>query len=570
MPYVLERCLHEIYRDRGWDLATSVNRRVPRVRGPLPPEVFPTMTDLYNKIAEVVDALGYEERIRMDVKAALETRINSLRIGGKGLMLDTRQSVAMKELLARPTVIELENIGDDDEKAFVMGLLLTRLYEHRVAQAKKWKTKGQKPPALQHISMIEEAHRLLRYVPLEAHPEVANVRGKAVETFANMLAEIRAYGEGVIVAEQIPVKLAPDVIKNTNLKVLHRLVAEDDRQLVGGTMNLDEAQKRFVTTLNTGRAAVFAEGDDRPFLVAVDEHPATKSKGQVADPDVAALMQSFCTGGVYDPYSACPEHCQAMAGNAGRCLYHARDRACSIADHPFVQGALAVWVLSTVEDTEQFIKGYPVLRDTMRRLMVGKPKDEKEVLLCGIIQGVDLFFERKMRHYDWLLNITNSLESWLLAAAADLVHEYEDKNPEGNRQILDRSRDTLEQFSKGYQQQCKRDIGPYLGCDLCTRKCLYRYEVQRVVDNRLLQERLLQALRSDYDSEDEAARDDAMWQQVRRVCLDAARQAIITDDEDTLGRVVLCYAAQVGPARGFSFAGQERLVKSVAKWLQAR
>lgn len=568
MPYVLERCLHEVYRDRGWDMATGVNRRVPtRVRGALPPEVFPTMTDLYDKIAEVVDALGYEERIRMDIRAALETRINSLRIGGKGLMLDTRRSVPMEELLARPTILELESIGDDDEKAFVIGLLLTRLYEYRVAQAKQWRTKGHKLPALQHVTVIEEAHRLLRHVSIEAHPEVANVRGKAVETFANMLAEIRAYGEGIIVAEQIPAKLASDVIKNTNLKVLHRLVAEDDRQLVGDTMNLDEAQKRFVTTLNTGQAAVFAEGDDRPFLVAVDEHLATKSKGQIADRDVAALMRTFCTGDVYDPYSACPKHCQAMAANANRCPYHVRDRARSIADQPSVQGTLAVWVLSIVEDAKQFIGAYPVLRDNMRRLLIGHLRDEKDVLLCATVQGIDLFFERKMRQYDWLLNVTNALKAWILAATADLVQQYESKSPESNRQIMDRHRDTLERFSKGYQQQCKRDIGPYPSCELCTRKCLYRYEVQRVVGNRLLQDRLLQALRGDYDHQDGATRDDAMWQQVCWVCLDAARQVIITGDENVLRRVALCYAVQVGAALGFSLAGQTRLARGVANWI---
>lgn len=560
MPYVLERCLHEVYRDRGWDLATSVNRRVPRVRGALPPEAFPTVTDLYNKIAEVVDSLGYEERIRMDVKAALETRINSLRIGGKGLMLDTRQSVPIKDLLARPTVLELESIGDDDEKAFVIGLLLTRLYERRVAQAKQWRTKGRKLPAFQHVTVIEEAHRLLKYVPLEAHPEVANVRGKAVETFANMLAEIRAYGEGVIVAEQIPAKLAPDVIKNTNLKVLHRLVAEDDRRLMGGAMNLDEAQKRFVTTLNTGQAAVFAEGDDGPFLVAVSEHPATMTKGQVADQDVATLMQSFCTGGVYDPYMACPKHCQAMAANAGRCPHHVRDRARSIADHPSVQGAFAVWVLSTVEDLEQFIRGYPLLRDTMRRLMAGKPKDERDVLLCAIIQGAELFFERKMRQYDWLLNVANSMKAWFLSAATELVYEYQDENPESNQRILDHHRDTLERFSKGYQQQCRRDVGPYPSCAPCARKCLYRYEVQHVVDDRLLTKSLVRTLRSDQD-------DERMWQQIRQICLQAARQAVTVEDEDILKRVAICYAAQIGAALGFGAAGQERLARNVARVL---
>jgi len=570
MPYVLERCLHEVYRDRGWDLATGVNGRVPRARGALPPDVFPTVTDLYGKIAEVVNALGYEERIRMDVKAALETRINSLRIGGKGLMLDTRQSVPMKELLARPTVLELESIGDDDEKAFVIGLLLTRLHEHRVAQAKQWKTQGRKPLALQHVTVIEEAHRLLRHVPIEAHPEVANVRGKAVETFANMLAEIRAYGEGVIVAEQIPAKLAPDVIKNTNLKVLHRLVAEDDRQLVGGTMNLDKAQKRFVTTLNTGQAAVFAEGDDRPFLVAVDEHLATKSKGEVADQDIVVLMRSFCTSCVYDPYLACPKHCRAMAANAERCPHHIRDCASSIAAHPTVQSALGVWVLSVVEDEKQFIGRYPWLRDAMRRLMGGNSRSEKDLLLCAIIQGVDVLLDRRARQYGWLLNVTNSMNGWLVDMVADLVREHDEQDSEGCRVIRDRHREALQRLSKAYQQQCRRDLGPYPGCIPCTRKCLYRYEVERVARDEPMQQRLIGILQSNHGQDDESDRDRLMWQLLSKHCLEAATLAIKTDSKVSLTRVALCYAAQVGPALGFGFAAQQRLVDNLVMLMRER
>ena len=569
MPYVLERCLHEVYQDRGWDLASGINHRVGRGGDRLPAEAFPNLTDLYNKVGEVVSVLGYEERIRMDVTAALETRLNSLRIGGKGLMLDTRQSVPLRELLVRPTILELESIGDDEEKVFVIGLLLTRLYEHRVAQAKQWRTHGRRPPTLQHLTVIEEAHRLLRHVPPEAHPEVTNVRGKAVESFANMLAEIRAYGEGVIVADQIPTKLASDVIKNTNLKVLHRVVAEDDRTLVGGTMNLDEAQKRFVTTLKTGQAVVFAEGDDRSLLVAVARHRATEGKGQIADQDVALSMRGFCTGEVYNPYPACPERCKAMNASEGRCPHHLRDQARSIADDPSVQRALGLWVLSTVEDQAQFTASYPLLRDAMRRVMFSPPRVERDLLLCGIIQGLDVFFERKMRRYRWLLNVADSLKGWVLTGASEIVYEYEDDSPERNEQILDQYRDTLGRLSSGYQQQCARDFGPHPGCDFCTRRCLYRSEVEHVVGDRLLQDRLLRALRSSWGGEHEEARDSAMWEQVCRVCLDAAHRVIASDDASALRRIALCYAAHMGSVLGFSPVAQKTLAGGVWTALNA-
>jgi hypothetical protein len=87
--------------------------------------------------------------------------------------------------------------------------------------------------------------------------------------FAGLLAEIRAYGEGIVVAEQIPAKLVPDVVKNTALKVLHRLPAADDRGIVGATMNLDVQQSRHVVSLPPGEAVTFADGMDRPMRIRV-------------------------------------------------------------------------------------------------------------------------------------------------------------------------------------------------------------------------------------------------------------------------------------------------------------
>jgi hypothetical protein len=228
VPYVLEQCIHEVYEDKGWNLATNENERG-RHRN-----AHPTLTDLYRKVDELVDRLGYERRTTMDVKAALKTRINSLRVGGKGSMLDTRTSVPIEQLLERPTIMELEKVGDDDEKAFLIGLLLMFLYEHYISKGVK--ERG----SLNHITIIEEAHRLLKNVPTEVNYETSNIKGKAVEAFCNILSEIRAYGEGFLILEQIPSKLASDAIKNTNLKIMHRVVSMDDRSTVGGAMNMDE------------------------------------------------------------------------------------------------------------------------------------------------------------------------------------------------------------------------------------------------------------------------------------------------------------------------------------------
>jgi hypothetical protein len=257
MPQLLEQCLHAVYRDHGWNVATGQNRRG------IHPLSWPTLSDLYDVIDPIVAAMGYGPRIGPELQAALRVRVDSLRAGSKGLMLDTPVSVPMSELLARPTVLELEAIGDDDEKAFVMGVLWIFLYEHYRAAT------DAATDRLRHLTVVEEAHRLLTAAPMTTNVEIANPRGKAVETFGNILSEIRAYGEGIILAEQIPSRLDEGALKNTSLKIAHRLVAADERAIVGGAMNMDETQLRFLAALPRGRAAVFTEGDDRPALIDV-------------------------------------------------------------------------------------------------------------------------------------------------------------------------------------------------------------------------------------------------------------------------------------------------------------
>ena len=282
MPQVLEECLYEIYRDKGWNLVSSSNPRG-FARG-----AFPTLTDLHDKVDEVVNRLGYEERITMDIRSALKTRLNNLRLGGKGLMLDTLESVPLVEILQQPTVLELKAMGNDDEKTFVMGLLLTAIFEHYEAGINQGEGVH-----LRHLTLIEEAHRLLKNVPTEKTSEdQANMKGRAVEAFCNMLSEVRAYGEGILVAEQIPTKLAPDILKNTGMKILHRLVAKEEREAMGHTMNLDAAQMRYVATLGQGEAIFFREGFDRSYLIAPPEAPVSTAGGRVATGDLNQRMLS--------------------------------------------------------------------------------------------------------------------------------------------------------------------------------------------------------------------------------------------------------------------------------------
>lgn len=313
LPQVLEVCLHEVYAARGWEVTYGTN---PRLDGDSESAAaFPTLADLVHKVEEVVPRLGYDSEVTGNILAALRTRLNSLRAGGKGRMLDVRRSLPIELLLGQPTVLELEGMGDDD-KAFMMGLLMIRLAEHRRFQGDT--------ESLRHLLVVEEAHRLLANTTGRSMVEgQADARGKAVETFTQLLSEVRAYGQGIVVVDQVPVKLAPEVLKNTNLKVAHRVVAGDDREVLGSTMVMTPAQSVALATLPVGRAAVFTDGEDAPLLLQV---PASKG-GAGSWPTGGEVRDHMASrvGGL-PPSAECDQQCLAAprACDAARALVRER------------------------------------------------------------------------------------------------------------------------------------------------------------------------------------------------------------------------------------------------------
>ncbi|MEV3920672.1 ATP-binding protein [Actinomadura coerulea] len=300
-PQVLAAALSRCYERLGWDLALGE----PTVPGTAPR--YPTLADLQATAEQVVDEIGYGQEITDNVRGFIRVRLSSLRLGTTGRFFEGGHPIDFDALLARNVVLEIEDVGDDRDKAFLMGTVLVRLVEHL-----RLRQRHGAPPGLRHLSVFEEAHRLLR------RSEQAGPASHAVETFASLLAEIRAYGEGLIVAEQIPSKLVPDVIKNTAVKIVHRLPAKDDRDAVGATMNITEAQSQFLVTLTPGEGAVFTDGMDYPHLVRM--------------PDGSRLEEAA-------PPTASPR--VLVTPRSGTCGADCRDSPCTLRDMRAAQRVLS-------------------------------------------------------------------------------------------------------------------------------------------------------------------------------------------------------------------------------------
>lgn len=272
MPYILEKCIYNIYKDRGWNLTTGKHQRVAietfadckhhRF-------IYPTIRDLIDDVNRYVkEELEYKGELQDNIRSAIVARLESLAVGAKGFLFNTHDFIDIEDLLKGRVVFELESLSDDDDKAFFVGLMLALVSEYRQCLARE--STLTHTDDLHHVLVIEEAHRLLKNVQTERTSEMlGNPKGKAVESFCNLIAEMRSYGQGVIVAEQIPTKIAPDVIKNTNTKIIHRLVSLDDQIAVGTGLGLEEWECRYLNQLSAGTALAHKEGMSKPVEISV-------------------------------------------------------------------------------------------------------------------------------------------------------------------------------------------------------------------------------------------------------------------------------------------------------------
>lgn len=267
MPQIVEEAIIQAYRNKGWMIHEGENLLIDDAWA-TESEVWPTFSDMIHELDDVIKSKAMGKEFEEKYRGSLVARLTNLTLGTKGRMLNTRRSMNFDQLLDKRVVIELEELKDEQDKALFMGLIITRL-------AECMKQRHNRHPGFQHLTLVEEAHRLL------ARPEPGDggARKMGVEMFANLLAEVRKYGEGLIIADQIPTKLVPDVIKNTNTKIVHRLFAADDRNTIGDAMGLTDEQKNFLPMLQPGETIIYCGGWHAPVRLKVAERASTRSKG---------------------------------------------------------------------------------------------------------------------------------------------------------------------------------------------------------------------------------------------------------------------------------------------------
>lgn len=242
--------------------------------------------DLRDALGPLVDSLGYAAEARTNILAALMTRLTVLLSPVRAHRFTWTDSSMLRALFDAPTVVTLADVPDDEERAFIVLVLALAAWDRARCEPSE--------DPVGHLLVLEEAHRVIPEIP-DSSPD--DERGSAsrvsAELLSAMLAEVRGFGQQVVVVDQSPGKVSSDVLRNTNLKIVHRIVHPGDQTEVAAAVGLDPERSSLLGALERGQVIVSTRLEPSPQTLLVD--PATQiGDGSVLPPSGRAASWPCC------------------------------------------------------------------------------------------------------------------------------------------------------------------------------------------------------------------------------------------------------------------------------------
>lgn len=262
MPAVLKEAIERAYIAAGWDLALSENAASTKC--------FPAIQDVLDELPNVINESDFSNELKGNYIGSLVTRVKSLTNGIYGQIFSCND-IGDEALFKDNVILDLSRVGSVETKALIMGIIVMRMQEYHMVN-------NTPTDELRHVTVLEEAHNLLKKTSTEQSDESSNVLGKSVEMISNAIAEMRTYGEGFIIADQSPGMLDQSVIRNTNTKIILSLPDFSDRQLVGKAVGLEDEQINEITKLPRGKAVVYQNNWVSPVLCSIEKYKKINDK----------------------------------------------------------------------------------------------------------------------------------------------------------------------------------------------------------------------------------------------------------------------------------------------------
>ena len=256
MPAILKDAFERAYIKCGWDLENSIH--IPNGRSQ-----FPTFSDVLEALPEIINSSSYSSDSKGDYTGALVTRVKSLTNGISGQVLCSANDIEDEDLFDQNTIVDLSRVASLETKSLLMGVLILKLNEYRMCS-------GEENQPLRHITVLEEAHNILKRSP-SGGGEGVSLQAKSVEMISSAIAEMRTYGEGFIIVDQSPTAVDVSAVKNTNTKIIMRLPDYEDSKIAGLSMGLSDSQIREIARLSTGVAVVYQNNWVEAVLTQIDK-----------------------------------------------------------------------------------------------------------------------------------------------------------------------------------------------------------------------------------------------------------------------------------------------------------
>lgn len=295
---IFEESINNCYSDFKWLDTYTVDDRG---------ETF-NISDFIKCFQKTFEEIGYTGDAK-NIGRAGTVRLNSLTN-----LFDNYYSIPIQDILQKPTIIELAAIENSDQKALIISLLLLSILAYVNSN---YVGEG----GLRNVILLEEAHVLLD-ADTNAGQGEANPSAIAQGLVKRMLAEIRSYGVGIVIADQSPRKVSTDVVALTDMKMVFRLVESTDKQIVADSMNMDEAQVNRLSRLKPGEAFLFFNRLEEPEEVITPDYRLENNISITLSDDSIRELSTYWVGRdeMLKPY---PE-CKWIQSCAGGCDYNRR------------------------------------------------------------------------------------------------------------------------------------------------------------------------------------------------------------------------------------------------------
>jgi hypothetical protein len=360
LPDLFLSAINDCYNEYGWRNDSTTDD---------PDVQFFGLYEFIKVFKRKMQRMDYKGEVKSNMESAGVVRLVSL-IEQNSNIYDTVHTIPLEDLLSKPTVIELNAINNKEQKSLIMALLLIMMCvytKNNVAGDGK----------LKNVMLIDEAHVLLAGSAAKSD-ESADSQGSTIESLEDMIAEIRSYGTSIIIADQSPTKVGRNIVANTNVKVIFKLVEKENKDAISTATNMNEADYDLLGRLGVGEALLHYGRVYSPLHIKTyNVHDRAEIRDVIPDTEIASMTTYWDSHQkLLIPHRECVHN--------GMCKDSCDFKLRSGAD--FVASRLVNTLLYDVADKTAFVKLLVQLDRPILGVLKGNPTITPSVRLSNCIK----------------------------------------------------------------------------------------------------------------------------------------------------------------------------------------